>query len=953
MIEIPREARARYLRTCRLLSALCATTAAFYLSWLLFGARAANPVLFGILVAAEVFNLVQAAGFWYTISTQRWTDPPDADFGCFPGGVDVFITVCGEPADVVEPTVRGAVAIRHPALTVWVLDDDPSPEIEAIALRHGAKYVTRSDRSGAKAGNLNHALTLAHGAFFAVFDADHIPSPTFLERTMACFLDRRVAFVQTPQSYRNRGANRVAAGAHEQQALFYGPILRGKDSAGAVFSCGTNVVLRRAAVDAVGGIPEDSVTEDLRLSLVLVRAGWRSAYLSEVLAQGLGPVDVSGYFAQQLRWARGGLEILFRSRPYYRGMGVRRAVQYTLSFIYWFTGWAYAGYMLLPLAFMFAGLRPVQVPNDYPIHFLPYVFITLLTMAYASGFTLRFRALWFTLASFPVHMMALFAALFGRARTFVVTSKGEGRRSLGAVWPQAVMLVALLTAAVVGLAVHGPTPSVANNAAFALGHILILQGFIVLAWKPEGIGMEKSRAGVPALGSIAASSARAVTPESQPAPLRPSPGLATAAHRAAPPAPRARVGRRRAAVGHTAFLAAAFAVVGAALLLASAVQSLSVARAGGAGHVGGSPTATVVPTSTAPSRAPAPTPAALPLAGKVEAPRSGAYLGAYVPPAPYDLKAVDSYTTVSGKGLSIVMWYQPWAAGNRSDFDAAACASLMQRGIVPMITWEAWDPGANAKTLTDPARQPAYRLSAIVSGRYDSYLRDWADQIRALGGPVMLRPLHEMNGDWYPWGGTVNGNTPALFVKAWRHMHDIFEAEGATNVTWVWSVNHESVPDSRYNSYAAYWPGDQYVDWTALSGFNWGTAGQRTQWHTFQFWYARPLAYLKTLHKPVCIAEFGSVEQGGDKAAWFAQTYQQVQNTYPFVRAAVYYDAIDRMPGYTQDWRITSSAASLRAFRRAVAPPYFVADAPTALADWQSKLAPDQKSFLAGLVPTY
>jgi len=407
-------------------------------------------------------------------------------------------------------------------------------------------------------------------------------------------------------------------------------------------------------------------------------------------------------------------------------------------------------------------------------------------------------------------------------------------------------------------------------------------------------------------------------------------------------------------------LGAFAATVGVALVLASAAQFVSLGRPGPSGAPAGTPTSTAGSTATATSStstaAPAVTTATvapLPLAGKVEAPANGAYLGAYDPPAPFDRKAIDSYTTRAGKGLAIVMWYQPWASGNRSEFDSAACAALMQRGIVPMITWEPWDPGADAKRLSNPANQPAFRLSAIASGRYDSYIRDWADQIRALGGPVMLRPLHEMNGDWYPWGGTVNRNTPALYVAAWRHIHDIFEKEGASNVTWVWSINHESVPASRYNSYAAYWPGSKYVDWTAISGFNWGTAGQGTAWHTFTYWYARPLAYLKTLHKPVCVAEFGCVEQGGSKPAWLTDTYRQVRTTYPSIRALVYYNAIDRAPSSTQDWRIGTSAASLRAFRRAVAPGYYVADAPAALAAWQGQLSADQKAYLAGLVPTY
>ena len=479
------ERRAAYLRNCRLLSVACAIAGAYYLWWLIVDARPANPYLYAILISAELFNLAQAAGFWFTISNQRWTVPPDADFSATGERVDAFITVYGEPYDVVEQTVRAVSAIRHPRLSVWVLDDGPDAGIAKIAERYGAAYLTRPDRRGAKAGNVNHALKLASGDFVIIFDADHAPVPEFLERTMACFAEDRVAFVQTPQSYRNRFENRVAAGAHEQQALFYGPILRGKDSAGAVFSCGTNVVFRRTALEQIGGLPEDSITEDLRVSLILKKLRWTSVYVSEVLATGLGPVDVRGYFSQQLRWARGGLEILMRRLPFFSGIGGVRGLQYGLSFLYWFTGIAYACYIVLPLAFLFFGLRPVQVPNEYPSHFLPYVFVTLFTMVYAAEYTLTFRAIWFTLAAFPVHIAALLQSVFGRAARFVVTSKVAGKRSLLPVWPHIVVLTALVTAIPYGIVTQGINPSVVNNIAFALGHILIVSGFVRYALRPE------------------------------------------------------------------------------------------------------------------------------------------------------------------------------------------------------------------------------------------------------------------------------------------------------------------------------------------------------------------------------------------------------------------------------------------------------------------------------------
>lgn len=485
MVEIEPGRRRTYLRTCRLLAAASLIAAVVYLKWLLLDAVPENMALYTLLIGAELFNIVQAGGFWYTISTQKWTEPGRMDFAGSTETVDIFITVYGEPYDIVRATMFGAMAIRHPRKKVWILDDGPSDAISALALTNGVGYLTRPDRRGAKAGNINDALARTSGEYVVILDADHVPDPEFLEATMGAFSEKDVAFVQTPQSYENRTINRVAAGAHEQQELFYGPIMRGRNSCNAAFSCGTNVIFRRAAFEAVGGMPEDSITEDLRVTLMLLREGYRSEYVSRVLAHGMGPLDVGGFFSQQLRWARGGLEILFKRRPFFRGMGMRTRFQFALSFIYWFTGMAYFVYLLLPIVFLVTGERPVHAPNAYPIYFLPYITITLLTMAYASDFGLSFRALWFTLASFPIHFKALLLALVGRRARFIVTSKGLSERSLRPVATHVVTIVALVIAICVGLILGGVTPAVTNNVAFALGHILIMQGFVRYASRPE------------------------------------------------------------------------------------------------------------------------------------------------------------------------------------------------------------------------------------------------------------------------------------------------------------------------------------------------------------------------------------------------------------------------------------------------------------------------------------
>ncbi len=217
----------------------------------------------------------------------------------------------------------------------------------------------------------------------------------------------------------------------------------------------------------------------------------------------------------------------------------------------------------------------------------------------------------------------------------------------------------------------------------------------------------------------------------------------------------------------------------------------------------------------------------------------------------------------------------------------------------------------------------------------------------------MIRLMHEMNGNWYPWAGTVNGNRPSDFVPAWRHVHDIFEAEGATNVTWVWSINHESVPAVRSNSFDDYYPGDGYVDWVSISGFNWGTTRSDTAWRPLDFWYRRPMAYLKTTGKPIVVSEFASVEQGGDKGAWITDAYTRFRTKYPGIKAVIYYNKPETQVDGTQDWRIDTSPASREAYRAAVASPFYLGAPAATLSAWQSSLTQANWVYLRAFKPVY
>ncbi len=197
-------------------------------------------------------------------------------------GVDVFITVYGEDLAKVRQTTAAALAIRGEH-TTWILDDGRSDAVRDLAAEFGANYVRRLSGNGAKAGNINHALTLAKGQYFAIFDADFVPKPDFLYETLPFFIDDHVAFVQTPQAYGNMN-NLVSRGAGFMQSVFYRFIQPGRNRFNAAFCVGTNVVFRRAAIDDIGGMNTDSKSEDVWTSLELHERGWRSIYIPVTLA---------------------------------------------------------------------------------------------------------------------------------------------------------------------------------------------------------------------------------------------------------------------------------------------------------------------------------------------------------------------------------------------------------------------------------------------------------------------------------------------------------------------------------------------------------------------------------------------------------------------------------------------------------------------------------------------
>ncbi len=236
--------------------------------------------------------------------------------------VDVLIPTYNEPLDVVRYTALGALNMDWPAdkLHVYLLDDGSRKEFEEFAFDAGVGYRTRADNSHAKAGNINAALKSMSSPYVAIFDSDHVPTRSFLQMTLGWMLrDPKLAMLQTPHHFyspdpfeRNLRQFRVIPNEGE---LFYGIVQDGNDFWNATFFCGSCAVLRRTALDEIGGIAVETVTEDAHTSLRMQMNGWGTAYINIPQAAGLATERLSAHVGQRIRWARGMIQILRTDNP--------------------------------------------------------------------------------------------------------------------------------------------------------------------------------------------------------------------------------------------------------------------------------------------------------------------------------------------------------------------------------------------------------------------------------------------------------------------------------------------------------------------------------------------------------------------------------------------------------------------------------------------------------------
>ena len=384
------------------------------------------------LLVAEAHNALglglYTLGLWDVDDAPEWRHTESSELR-----VAVLLPTYAEPEDVLLPAIAAAVALE-PTHETWVLDDGDRPWVQRLAEELGARYLARPEHTHAKAGNLNHAIPLIDADVLAMFDADHVVQPDFLHHTLGYFDDPTVAVVQTPQdfynvdSFEHEGTTQADERPYNEESIFYRVIGPAKNRWGGAFWCGTGAVVRKRALEDVGLVATETVTEDIHTTIRMNRLGWNAVYHNEVLARGLAPSDASQYMLQRHRWALGAMQVLRRESPLTtRDLTIGQRLAFATTLFGWFDSWRTLAFMVLPMLVVVSGASPIDAPGWVygpafaTVFVMQFVALRLLARGYYPPVT----SLLFEVLRMPAVLPATLAVFTGgRGAKFEATPKG-------------------------------------------------------------------------------------------------------------------------------------------------------------------------------------------------------------------------------------------------------------------------------------------------------------------------------------------------------------------------------------------------------------------------------------------------------------------------------------------------------------------------------------------------
>lgn len=378
--------------------------------------------------------------------------------------VDILIATYNESTDILQRTILACknVIYDENKVEIWLCDDGRRKDVQKLASHLSINYLDRTDNSHAKAGNLNNALKKTKGELIVTLDADMLPKPTFLQKTVGFFIDDNVGFVQTPQSFYNEDLFQYNSYQSKkipnEQDMFMQEIQSGRDRYNAAIYVGSNTIFNRKALEAIGGFATGTITEDMATGMLMQAKGYKTIAYSEVLAQGLASESLSDLIKQRVRWARGTIQTMRIWNPLsIKGLSIMQRILYTSSAVYWYFGVFKMVFILAPMIYLLLGVPFLNASLEGILAFwLPYFLLTNLTSSLISNKKQSFfwNNLHETLMAPSLAWGALVETFLKKPIKFNVTPKGvqsnKASLSIGLIKPVIVLTILSVLATIKG-----------------------------------------------------------------------------------------------------------------------------------------------------------------------------------------------------------------------------------------------------------------------------------------------------------------------------------------------------------------------------------------------------------------------------------------------------------------------------------------------------------------------
>jgi len=799
-----------------------------------------NKWIFGLLAITIIYSVLKKLYMWYNYLN---ISIPKTKFHKTDLKVDILTTYYpGEPYQMTITTLEAIQKIEYPH-TTYLCDEANDPFLKEYCLKNGIKHVTRSNRVNAKAGNINNALTkYATGDICVILDPDHIPEPNFLDPILPHFEDPKIGFVQVVQAYYNIKETLVARGAAEQTFQFYGPMMMTLNAYGAVNAIGANCVFRRKALDSIGG-HAPGLCEDMHTAMLLYSKKWKAVYVPEIVAEGLSPSNLTGFFKQQLKWSRGTFDLLINVYPrIFRKLTARQKIHFGVLPLHYLCGVISLINFLIPILSLLFFVTPWHGNIvDFAIVLLPVITSSLLIRTFIQKWVIKKEERGFHLIggllqinTWWIYIVGLFYTLINKNVPYLPTPKeNEWDSNFKIVMPNIIVAVLSVFAIIFGLYID-LTPFSIIMASFAFFNTCIMGFGVYLAYTTTNENqILRSNLGRRTITTLNGFKQQ----------------IKNAAH-------------------FTFGITRKFAFP---ILIGVVIYT----------------TAFKINSDFSEWKD---------IERNQSIQEAGQYFGIFNPSGENGLSNISNIKSIEKDqdvDFNLISFYLAWDTESINEFPHKLMDDIYSNDAIPMITWEPW-----ASLLPTSDSVPALKAETkifkyIIDGRYDEYIKEFAGILKTYKDPIFLRYAHEFDNPYYSWS-TSGKNSSSEFKEAWKHVHQIFTEQNVNNIVWVWNP-------WKANKMEAYYPGDEFVDWIGLTMLNYAALKSEGEEESFKEMY---LPFQKKINnlskKPVMLAEFGSLNLGDTQKKWTINALETINTEYPEISAIVMFnsDKDKNIPAY-------------------------------------------------------